>query len=146
MDKISRNSFDLGLLLLRLSFGFLMLTHGWPKLMRLMGPDVKFADPIGLGAIFGAELGQYLSLLLAVGAEFGCSLLLIVGALTRLATIPLIITMAVAAFIIHGADPLAKKESALHFLFVYLTLLGTGAGRFSVDQLIFKKSSSNSDD
>ncbi|MBF2055476.1 MAG: DoxX family protein [Candidatus Sericytochromatia bacterium] len=121
---------DLGLLLLRLSLGSLMLTHGLPKLQRFSELSQTFPDPIGLGSGF--------SLLLAVGAEVGCSLLLIFGAFTRLATIPLAVTMLVAALVIHGSDPFAKKELALLYLFPYLTLLLTGPGRFALDSWLVR--------
>jgi putative oxidoreductase len=57
-----------------------------------------------------------------------------------LATIPLIITMSVAAFVAHGADPFGKKELALLYLVIYLFLLFAGSGKFSIDYLISRKS------
>ena len=43
---------DLGLLLLRAVLSLLMLTHGFPKLMRFVaGEFVLVGDPIGLGGI-----------------------------------------------------------------------------------------------
>nr|WP_146526289.1 DoxX family protein [Novipirellula artificiosorum] len=88
-------------------------------------------DPIGIGS--------QLSLILAIGAEFGCSLLIIVGFATRLSAIPLAFTMIVALFIVHGGDPWQKKELAACYLAVYATLMLTGAGRFSVDQCVWGK-------
>lgn len=41
--------------------------------------------------------------------------------------------MAVAAFIIHGADPLAKKELALLYLAAFAAIGLTGPGRFALD-------------
>ena len=52
--------------------------------------------------------------------------------------VPLIITMAVAAFIVHAEDPFSRKEHALLFLVPYLTLMLTGAGRFSLDSRVLK--------
>lgn len=108
-----------------------MLTHGYSKLQKLLAGDFQFADPFGLGP--GVSLGM------AVFAEFFCSILLILGLGTRLATIPLIVTMLVAAFIAHGADPFAKKEMALLYLVSYIVLLFSGAGKISVDQLLEKR-------
>ncbi len=108
-----------------------MLTHGYSKLQKLMAGDMQFADPLGLG--------QEVSLVLAVFAEFLCSLLVMLGFGTRLAVIPLIVTMAVAAFITHGADPFGRKELALFYLVAYVVLLLSGSGKFSVDRLIGKK-------
>ena len=119
-------SVDFALLLLRVGFGLMMLAHGYPKLQKLLaGGNIEFASVFGLSPA--------ISLALAVFAEFFCSLLLVLGLLTRLATIPLIITMAVAVFMIHGADAFGEKEMALHYLVVYVALLFTGPGRYSLD-------------
>ena len=117
---------DLGLLFLRLGAGGLMLTHGFPKLLRLFGEEeITFADPLGLG------MGTTLAL--AVFAEFICAILIILGLGTRLAAIPLMITMFVAAFIIHAQDPFQRKELALIYLLIFTVLLITGAGKHSLD-------------
>lgn len=131
-SRINLNATHLSVLLLRLAAGGFMLTHGYPKLQRMLAGDFQFADPIGVG--------PEISLGLAVFAEFLCSLLLVLGLGTRLATIPLIVTMAVAAFIAHGADPFGRKEMALLYLVVYVVLLLTGSGKYSVDRLISGKS------
>ncbi len=122
---------NLWLLLLRVSAGAFMLIHGIPKLQKLLNGDFAFAYPIGIG--------ETSSLLLAVFAEVICSVLLILGAATRLATIPLISTMAVAAFVVHGADPFQKKEMALLYLVVYVTILVFGGGNYSAGKFLSKK-------
>jgi putative oxidoreductase len=120
------------LLILRLSAGGFMLTHGYPKLTRLFeSGEIKFGDPLGIGPAA--------SLVLAVFAEFICSILVGLGLFTRLATVPLIITMLVAAFIAHGEDPFSKKELALMYILVYVTLLVFGGGKYSMDELISGK-------
>ena len=117
---------DAGLLLLRATAGLLMLTqHGWGKLQSYSDKADTWADPIGLGGPT--------SLALAIFAEVFCSLLVSIGLATRLAAIPLVITMLVAAGIVHWDDPFGKKEFALLFLVPFLTLILTGAGRYSVD-------------
>jgi putative oxidoreductase len=117
---------DLGLLLVRLLAGGMMLTHGIPKFDRLFGEGpVKFADPFGLG--------PEISLGLVLFAEVGCSLLVMIGFKTRWATIPLMITMLVAAFYIHGADPFGEKELPLLFFTLFLSILISGGGRYSVE-------------
>lgn len=125
---------DIALLILRLGVGGLMLTHGIPKLMRLFGSDpIQFGDPIGIGV--------EASLTLAVFSEVICSVLIIIGLGTRLASIPLIITMAVAFFIVHAADPFQNKELALFFLIVYVVLALTGSGKYSLDHYFLKRKS-----
>ena len=94
-----------------------------------MGPgEIQFADPIGMGV--------ELSLVLAVFAEFFCAILLILGFTSRLAAIPLMITMFVAGFIVHGADPFQVKEFALLYGIVFTALLITGPGKFSLDHIL----------
>ncbi len=118
-----------GILLLRVGVGILMLLHGYAKLQRALSGDLGFADPIGLG--------EEASLYLTIFAEFFCSLLLILGLITRLALIPLLITMAVVFLIVHGDDPFGDREHPLMFFISYLTLLATGPGRYSLDQRLF---------
>jgi putative oxidoreductase len=128
--KIYSTNASIGLLLLRVSAGGFMLTHGFPKLQRILAGEFQFGDPLGLG--------PEVSLVLAVFAEFVCSILLVLGLGTRLASIPLIVTMGVAAFISHGADPFGRKELALMYLVAYVVLLLNGAGKFSLDKMIGK--------
>lgn len=123
---------DTALLLTRISIGVLMLVHGLPKMATLFS-----GDPIQFPPVFG--LSPVLSLGLAVFAEVFCSVLLLVGLGTRLATIPLIITMLIAAVYIHGNDPFAKQELAIHYLLAYVILLITGAGKYSLDHLLQSK-------
>lgn len=129
---VSKNTFlSVGLLLLRVAFGGLMLVHGTGKLMGFSEMADKFPDPLGMGS--------HLSLISAIGAEFGCSLLLILGLGTRLAAVPLAFTMCIALFVIHADDNWQKKELAATYLAVYIPLLFTGAGNFSLDHLLMNR-------
>lgn len=120
---------DLGLLLLRLcSGGFMLFAHGLPKLMAWAERSQKFFDPFGLGPAP--------SLALAIFAEVGCSLAIMAGLFTRLATIPLLVTMFVAAFMANAGEPWSEQELAMTFAAMFATLLLTGAGRFSADALL----------
>lgn len=128
---------DIAILLLRLGVGGLMLTHGIPKLIRFFSSDpIVFADPIGIG--MEASLG------LTVFSEVICSVLIIIGLGTRLASIPLLVTMFIAFFVIHAPDPFQRKELALFFLIVYVVLLLTGSGKYSLDHYILKRKAEKS--
>ena len=117
-----------GLLLLRLAFGGIMIYgHGWAKLTGFAEKSATFPDPLGVGS--AASLG------LAVFAEVFCAAAVLVGLFTRLATIPLIVTMVVAVFAVHADDPFGRKELGLVYLAAYLALLARGAGAWSVDAL-----------
>ena len=122
---MKKNFTDLALLILRLGAGGLMLTHGIPKINMLFASPIQFADPIGVGETF--------SLIFALIGEVIAPILIIIGFKTKLAAIPSVITMAVAAFIVHANDDLATKEKAILYLICYVTVLLAGAGRYSVD-------------
>ncbi len=117
---------DFGLLILRLTSGGFMLTHGLPKLMGYSQYVTQFPDPIGFGVP--------VALSLTIFAEVICAGMLAIGLFSRLALIPLIITMAVAGFVIHGADPFQKKEMAFLFLSIYVALFLMGSGKYSVQE------------
>lgn len=127
----SANATDWASLILRLTLGLLMLSHGIPKLMKLMNGTMEFGDPIGIGVPA--------SLTLTVFAEVVCSLLIVIGLWTRLALIPLIITMAVAVFIVHINDDLGTMESALMYLLSYSALFLLGSGTYSMDAALKRK-------
>jgi putative oxidoreductase len=118
---------DVALLVLRVGMGaMLAFGHGVGKLQTLFGDGtIAFADPLGLGPA--------LSLALAVFAEFFCALLVVIGAFTRLAVLPVLCTMTVALLIVHGQDAWAQKELAAVYGMAALTVLLAGPGRWSVD-------------
>ena len=87
-----------------------------------------FPDPLGIGSP--------LSLGLAIFGELACSMAFIIGFLYRLAMIPMIFTMCVAFFIVHGNDPFAVKELAFVYLVVFVLMYIIGPGKFAVDRWI----------
>ncbi|MCD9854873.1 DoxX family protein [Epilithonimonas sp. JDS] len=120
------------ILVIRLFVGISMLTHGLPKLDKLIANDkIEFMNFLGLGSA--------ISLVLVVFAEFLCSVFIMLGFLTRFATIPLMVTMLIAFFVVHGSDPYATKELSLVYFFFYLTIFVLGSGKFSLDWLFSKK-------
>jgi len=128
----SSKGIDIALFIARFSIGILMLIHGLPKLEAIFsGQPVQFISVFGLSPV--------ISLLLAAFAEVFCSILLIVGFATRIAVVPLIITMLIALFVIHINDPFSRQEMPIHYLLVYSVLLFTGSGRYSLDYLMVKR-------
>ena len=122
---------SLGLLILRVAAGLLMMTHGWSKIQNFEGMVQSGFDPVGMGAT--------LSVVMLIGAEFIAALFIVLGLLTRLSAVPLIVAMSVAAFVAHASDPLQVKELSLIYLTIFATLLITGAGKYSLDSLLFRK-------
>ncbi|OFM84288.1 DoxX family protein [Weeksella sp. HMSC059D05] len=120
------------LLFLRVSVSLLMLTHGVTKLLNFFDlAPLQFPDPLGIGL--------ELSIILAILAEVVCSILLILGLWTRAVLIPLIVTMFIAIFMVHLHHDLATKELTIIYLIVYIVLMITGPGKFSLDYKIYRK-------
>lgn len=125
-----------GLLLFRVILGLAMLTHGIPK---LLGGPATWAGVGGVMAAIHMPGPAVLWGFLAALAESVGAFCLVVGAFTTIASLMIAITMAMAAFVAHGADPFGKKELAILYLFGAILFLSKGAGRWSVDFLLFKK-------
>ena len=124
------NQVSLAVLILRLSFGFLMIPHGYDKLQEFLAGHHDFPDPIHVSPVVSHGL--------TVFAEFFCSILIVLGLFTRPALVILLGCMIIVTFSIHGNDPLGDKEHALLYLFAYLAIFLTGAGKYSIDAKIFK--------
>ncbi|MDQ7917849.1 DoxX family protein [Mesonia sp. MT50] len=145
MKKIIQNSFSsdtsentlaIALLILRVVIGAMMLMHGLGKLSMLLGNDpISFPDPLGIGLTA--------SLALAVFAEVFCSIFLILGIATRISALSLIVTMLIAAFLVHGNNGFAAQELAFLYLLIYLVIAIVGAGKYSIDNWISKKQLDN---
>ena len=122
---------SVGLLLFRIVFGsFMLMGHGWGKLMSYGEMSTSFPDPLGIGSgpsLIGAIIGEVV-----------CSALVMLGLATRFFVLPLVFTMIVAAFVVHGGDPFATKELALVYLSAFALLYFTGPGSFSIDRLFNK--------
>lgn len=137
MLKLLRTSYlpqhlNIVLLITRIAVGSFMLTHGIPKLMKFFSTgDITFSDPLGVGTIP--------SLMMAIFAEVFCSILVILGLGTRIAVIPLIITMLVAVVLVHASDPFGKKELGLMYLTIYMFLIVLGSGKYSLDEWLLRR-------
>lgn len=122
-----KRNYDIGLLILRVGMAGLMLTHGIPKFMDFIGGDLSVVgDPFGIGGL--------LTSILVILGEVIAPVLIIIGIKTRLSAVVSAITMAIAVFFIHGADPLAKKELALLYLIGFISIALMGSGSISVDK------------
>ncbi len=132
----SAKGINVALLIMRIGIALLMFTHGIPKIGKLAEEPVQFMNFLGLGAT--------VSLCLAIFSEVICSLSIMAGLGTRVAVIPPAITMLVAVFHVHIADPFVKQEMGLHYLLTYAVLFIMGSGRYSLDHLLFARAPSNS--
>ena len=125
---LTEKASNFSLLFLRCFIGIMMLTHGIAKIENFGTLSTSFADPIGLGST--------LSLVLMILTEVGCSILLIVGLITRLAVLPLIFGMIIAAFFTYPELTMSSVELPLLYLGIYIFILLAGPGKYSVDYLL----------
>lgn len=93
-----RHADGVPLLLIRLYLAPVMIQAGWNKAMAFESTAQWFGNTEwGLGLPFPDVLAG-----LAIGAEVGGGTLILLGLLTRLSSIPLIVTMAVAIVSVHA--------------------------------------------
>lgn len=123
---------EVAVFLLRVGAAALIMTHGIPKLMRVLEGNFGFGDPIGLGPTA--------SLFLVTFAEAICATFVLLGLWTRFALIPLIINFTVVVFVAHADDPFGDKEKGVFFLITCIILFLTGAGKYSLDKKFYGRS------
>ena len=121
--------FDSATLFLRIFIGAMMLTHVIGKIQDYNAIVDSFPDPLHIGSVASFNL--------IIIIEAGCSALLIMGLMTRLATIPLIAGMFTATFLTFPDKSFADGELSFIYMGVYIALLISGGGRYSLDMLFF---------
>ena len=118
---------NIALLILRVVFaGSMLYGHGLSKFNKLIQGDFSFANPLGIG--------EAPTLFLAVFSEFLAPIFIIVGYKTKFFSFFPAVTMFVAAFVVHWGDPFGRVEKALLFLTVFVILMMTGPGKYSIDR------------
>lgn len=122
-------------LLARIALGIIFAESGWGKLHNIDKVAEFFVELHIPAPVFQAHLVAYTEL-------FG-GILILIGLLTRIASIPLLITMVVAILtakieeITQASDLFAMSEFLYILLFIYLII--EGAGKVSLDYLGKKK-------
>ena len=127
-DRHYGNSASAFILVLRLFFGGLLMWHGINKIINFDSLSTTFFDPLGMG--------PRVSLLLAIFAEVICTAGIMAGAFYRLALLPVIFSMCIILFVVHRGDGFSTIELPLIYLVMFVLLFITGAGRFSLDNII----------
>ncbi len=129
--KYSAGAFNFAILFLRVMAGLtLAVNHGYDKLMKFSTLSSRFADPF--------HIGHSLSLSLVIFAEFFCALFVVLGLFTRLACVPIIISMTVALATVHHFHIFGDGELPGIYLAIFVAILFVGPGRASADTLIGK--------
>lgn len=120
---------QLGLLVLRLGTG---LTMAWAHgLGKVPPPDRMVETVAGLGFPLPVVFAWAAGLTELVGGLF-----IALGLATRLSSALMIITMGVAFFGAHAADPFQNKELSFVYLFCSIALFLFGPGKWSIDSRI----------
>ena len=120
-----------GPLPIRILAGIAFIIHGLPKLSDIAGTEDFFANMVGLPAAMALPIG----LLEVIGG-----IALLVGALTRIASILLIIEMigsTIVAKLSRGF--VGGYELDLLLMAISISLLLTGPGRISVELNVLKR-------
>jgi putative oxidoreductase len=133
---------DLGLLIIRLIIGSLMAFYGYEKLIHfseMAASDFWMKNVSFLGMSSKVALG------LTVFAELVCSVLLILGLFTRMSLFFLLFCMGWIFLVVFPMSILDKGDNGYQFndafvyFMIYLGLLFTGAGKYSLDAKFLKK-------
>ena len=134
-DKITCYGKDLSLLILRL-----ILAYGFygPAVMKLK----NFKGTVAYFENIGIPLPEINALLATVTENLGV-VMLILGLGIRIISLPLMVTMLVAIFLVHlpyGFEA-AKGgfEIPLYYLIMLFVLFTNGGGKFSIDYFLRKK-------
>ena len=124
---------DLGLLWLRVLMGAGIAYHGYGKVFggqveMLAQGLTSWGWPVPIVWAWAAAL-----------SEFAGGILVAVGFQTRLAALSVFMTMSVAAFKAHAADPFEIKELALAYWTMAGALVFTGGGAYTLEQRLAKR-------
>ncbi len=125
-------------LFIRLFVGIMFLQFGIRHLVNFTQMSVDFPTILGLS--------HETCLILMISVELICSLLIMVGFLTRLSTIPPILSMIAAEYYIlhdlvphysiYGLDSTQPGYLPIMFIGIYLYILLAGPGKISLDYFI----------
>lgn len=124
---------DLGVLVLRLAFGFQLVKVSWPYAVD-PGKQAEFMNYLQTLGFPFPTVGAYLS----VYTEFVGGTLLLIGLWVRPAALLLVINFTVAFFMAHIAidDTYQNTFPSANLVAVNLFLLINGAGKYSLDNRI----------
>ena len=128
MSSILDRLQPIALLILRCALGAIMVAHGYPKLFRGgMPADIQLVQSLGMPG--------WMAYLSACAECFG-GLLLILGLITRIASVAVCINMLVAIFKVHlknGFTGQGNYQFPLALAAMAFALIFFGAGPFAVD-------------
>ena len=138
LATLFRGNRDAGLLLVRLALGIVFVMHGWQK-----------ATEFGVAGLSGslASLGipfPGINAAILIATELGGGVAMLAGVFARVAGALLAFAMAVATITVHLPNGFFLPngyEFTLTLLLASLAVTAAGAGGYSVDALLFGRTS-----
>ena len=140
MKKLMSTTDGWGLLGLRIVTGVIFIAHGLPKFG--IGGGGGLEGTAGWLGGMGVPLPMLNAVLVASSETIGGAML-IVGFMTRFAAATQVIAMLVAIFMVHWSNGFTANggyQWALLMAAAAFALMMDGAGRFSVDRMMSRKS------
>jgi putative oxidoreductase len=126
-------STSIALLIMRIVFAGMLVTHGWGKLTNF-DATVQMFTSMGMGS-------ASVMVSLVIFAEFFCAWGVVVGLLYRLALIPMVINMLVAFAMVHKFALSGPNSGELAFLYLaaFIVLFITGPGKYALCNLFLNR-------
>lgn len=128
---------DIGLLALRLLVGSFLM---WETLDNVLSAE-RMAEFVGFVGHHGFVMPELMAPL-SVYAQFICGALILVGALTRLASLVMVFNFVVALAMVHWGGDFRNWWPALVLVFIPLHFVLAGPGRWSVDHGLERRAAS----
>ena len=122
-----------GIALLRIVTGIFLIYHGWE-----IFDEEKMKEYVTWD-VFKNSTSAPLMVYLGKGAELTAGILWVLGLLTRIASLIVACTFIYIAFFIGNGKIWYEDQHPFLFVLLALTFFFTGPGRWSLDNILFKK-------
>ncbi|HKR07921.1 MAG TPA: DoxX family protein [Gemmatimonadaceae bacterium] len=130
----SPSQVSIGLAVLRIATGIVFLNHGYQKMFKM-----GIGGVTGFFGHLGVPLPSVMATLITLLEVFG-AVALIVGFLTRPIALAFVLDMLGAIFLAQLKNGFSKFELEFLLLSASVALIFTGAGRYSIDAMIARRS------
>ena len=132
---------DLGILVLRIALGLVFFMHGYQKVFQMGHEAVT-----GFLSSLGFPMASIFAYILAYG-ELVFGAFLIVGLLTHWSAKYAVVVAVVAFFTVHAGNGFFVSGGGYELIMLIfaaaVSVMITGAGKYSIDAFLFKKDSMN---
>lgn len=123
---------NVALLVFRIAISVeLIYAHGLKKIGIGTATAEVVPNPLGFSETFNQAF--------ATTANLVMPLFIILGLMTRLATLPILAVTLTGYFVLHFNDPILVKDVPLVYSLCFMLICFTGAGKYSVDHYISRK-------